>query len=330
MARFDSHFRFRDVVLVADVISPTHSSAAIDLRRDLEMTDTATLQALKSAIIDLGLRVHHYFGPNDLAERAKEHQDDIVLTIYGGKASRNRMALVPAICETFRIRHIGPDVYGRIVAQDKEISKRLALDCGLRTPAWRVLRNERQLHLISQMNLPVVIKPVMEGSSIGISQRNRATSFDDAEALAKELLASFQPIIVEEFVPGREVAYCKIETADRQAWSFSEVLLGTDPTFFEDRLFDAQEKLFRRPDRTIKSIERELDVDDQEHIEELLGSFGSYGYCRVDGRLGKGKFHFLEITPDAWMGQHGQFAMSFTNKGWAYSDVIAAVLASAS
>jgi D-alanine-D-alanine ligase len=325
-----NQFRFRDVILIADVLSPAHPSDPVHSRRDLEMTDVATLQTLTSAIVDLGLRVHHYRGPIDLAKHAQKHQDDIVLTIYGGQASRNRMALVPAICEAFGIKYIGPDVYGRIVAQDKEISKRLALDCGLRTPAWRVFRDETQLHRISQMDLPIVIKPVLEGSSIGISQRNLARSFDDARAIAIELLATFQqPIMAEEFVSGREVSYCKIETMSREAWSFSEILVESSPDFFENRLFDAQEKQFRRPDRTVRSIESELDRDDHEHIEELLATFVGYGYCRVDGRLSEGKFHFLEITPDAWLGRHGQFAMSFTNRGWTYPEIIAAVLVSA-
>lgn len=324
------HFTFRDVVLVADVFDDAASNAPIHERRDLEMTETETLDTLQSAIGSLGLKVHHYHNPYALARRANRHKEDIVLAIYGGQCSRNRMALVPAICETFGLRFIGPDVYGRIIAQDKEISKRLASECGLRTPAWRVVRDERYLSHALGIRLPVVVKPLMEGSSIGITQQNRATRVEDAVTLARELLFRFrQPIIIEEFVAGREVAYSKIQHAGDEAWAFSEIIVDGDASFFEHRLFDAQEKQFRTPGRTVRNIDSELAETDRDDIEAFLTTFGIYGYCRVDGRLADGKFFFLELTPDAWIGPRGQFAMSFTEKGWAYEAVIAAVLASA-
>lgn len=330
METFAKHFTFRDVVLVADVLSHSLAEGETDKRRDLEMTEPEMLAALCSAIRDLGLRLHHYEGPNDLARHAIKHRQDIVLTIYGGKVSRNRMALVPAVCETFGLRFIGPDVYGRVIAQDKEISKRLALDCGLRTPAWRVVRDKSYLPHAMGLAFPVVVKPLMEGSSIGISQRSRATNPDQAKARAQELLADLGgPVLIEEFVSGREVSYTRIEASHDAIWAFAEVVIQGDPSFFKDRLFDAQEKLFRTPGRTVQNIDDELESEERDRIESLLSAFGKYGYCRVDGRFANGKFSFLELTPDAWLGDRGQFAMSLTGKGWTYRDVIAAVLASA-
>lgn len=214
----NSHFSFRDVVLIADVWEQLNSGATVHLRRDLEMTDENTLRELTSAIESLGLAVHHYPDPASLAERAQDHREYIVLSIYGGQGSRNRMALVPAVCEVFGLRFIGPDTYGRIIAQDKEISKRLAADCGLLTPAWRIVRNSIDLGYINGLTFPVVVKPLMEGSSIGISQRNICADIETVESVAFELLDAFhQPVIIEEFVPGREVAYARIELAGPDA-----------------------------------------------------------------------------------------------------------------
>jgi D-alanine-D-alanine ligase len=323
-------FTFRDVVLVADVFEVAAPEPLIHERKDLEMTDAETLLGLRAAIGELGLKVHHYDGPNALARNATRHTDDIVLSIYGGQASRNRMALVPAVCETFGLRFIGPDVYGRIIAQDKEISKRLALECGLKTPAWRVVRDERYLSRAFGLKFPTVVKPLIEGSSIGISQRNRASTQDDALQLTRQLLSHFrQPVLVEEFIAGREVSYCSVQGARDTAWAFSEVVIEGDPTFFQTRLFDAHEKLFRTPGRTVRNIDDELATADRERLEQLLTMLGTYGYCRVDGRLANDGFYFLELTPDAWLGQRGQFAMGFTAKSWTYTEVIAAVLASA-
>lgn len=330
MARPISTFSFRDVVLVADTFDEESISSPAHLRRDLEMTDPRTLETLQATIAGLGVRVHLYSGPDELATNAARHGADIVLSIYGGKGSRNRMALVPAICESLGLRFIGPDVYGRIVAQDKEITKRLASDCGLLTPAWRVLRSVTDLVYAEGVRLPVVIKPLLEGSSIGISQRSRVTSASDIEPVAIEMLEKFgQPVLVEEFVAGREVSYGEIERAGQDSWAFSEMFIEGQADYFTDRLFDADEKQTPTAGRSVRNIDRELLPQDKNAINKLLAAFGTYGYCRVDGRLADGRFHFLELTPDAWIGPRGQFARGFTAKGWRYSEVIAAVLASA-
>lgn len=227
------------------------------------------------------------------------------------------------------LRFIGPDAYGRIIAQDKEISKRLASDCGLRTPAWRVARDIQGVDHALSLNYPAVVKPLLEGSSIGISQRNLVHSRIEAREVIQDLFHTFsQPILIEEFVPGREVCFNSIQSSSQPHWAFSEVVIVGDASFFEQRLFDAQEKQWRTEGRTIRNIDSELAVADHAAIERLLKCFGRYGYCRVDGRLVDNHFHFLELTPDAWIHPLGQFAMSFTEKGWSYTDVIAAVFAS--
>jgi D-alanine-D-alanine ligase len=319
---------FRDVVLVADIISDV-GAPAIELRRDLEQTDQDTLQALTQAIVSLGIEVTHYEGPEALALNANKHKDDIVLSIYGGRASRNRMALVPAVCETFGVRFIGPDTYGRIIAQDKEISKRLARECGLRTPVWRVLRAEQDLAFVRRLSFPVVVKPLLEGSSIGISQNSLVRDAGEAERVAAALLKNFQqPVLVEEFIAGREVALVAIACGADMHWAYSEVFIAGQPDFFEWRLFDANEKQNRSPGRTVRNIDQDLSAKDLASIESLLKAFGRYGYCRVDGRHAEGQFHFIELTPDAWIHPNGQFVMGFTEKGWSYPQVIEAVLSS--
>ena len=90
----------------------------------------------------------------------------------------------------------------------------------------------------------------MEGSSIGISQENIVTSVDSMLTLAGKILEQFQqPVLIEEFVAGREVSYSRIQNAGDDAWALSEIVMEGDPGFFEHRLFDAHEKLLPRPDR---------------------------------------------------------------------------------
>lgn len=321
---------FQEVLLVADLFDPGASDLQIAERRDLERTDLETFLTLKNTIESLGLGVRHCAQPSDLRRYTRKAKHSIVLSIYGGAGSRNRMALVPAVAEALGLKFIGPDAYGRITAQDKEISKRLALDCGLRTPAWRIARDLQGIDRAISLNYPAIVKPLMEGSSIGISQRNLVRSGAEARRVSAYLLEMFsQPVLIEEFVPGREVSFSSIQGASHSHWAFSEVVIEGDASFFETHLFDAHEKQWRTEGRTVHNIDAELSSEDRTAIERLLAALGKYGYCRVDGRLTEGRFHFLELTPDAWIHPRGQFAMGFTEKGWSYQEVVAAVLSSA-
>jgi len=316
------------VVVVADEIVG-RNIGPLWSRRDLEQSDHQTVQQLLTTIQAIGREVVHYQTPQELANKASRHRDTVVLSIYGGEISRNRMALVPAICETHNLAFIGPDVYGRVIAQDKEVSKRLALDVGLKTPPWRIIRDHADLNSVSHLNLPCVVKPLLEGSSIGISQKSLVGNHEDAVALARELLEELeQPVLIEEFIPGREVAFVAIESGHDMHTAYSEMIVEGSPDFFLQTLFDAEEKANRTRGRTVVNIDSELSREDEECLLAFLRAFGKFGYCRIDGRHTDGRFHFLEMTPDAWIDPLGQFAMAFTQKGWTYEDVIREVLAS--
>lgn len=75
---------------------------------------------------------------------------------------------------TYNIKYVGADVYNRIICQDKNISKELAKKAGILVPDSVTINsldnlNTFNLHLLKY---PVVIKPLMEGSSIGITKNS--------------------------------------------------------------------------------------------------------------------------------------------------------------
>lgn len=324
------NFDFSGVVLVADIIQDCLPGRQAHQRSDLEMSEESTVKTLSDALASLGFSVHHYDSPASLGLNAAKHRGDLVLSIYGGRESRNRMALVPAICEAYGLRYIGPDTYGRVVCQDKEISKSLAKSCGLSTPRWRILRRPTDVEFIDSFPLPFVAKPLLEGSSIGISSRNLVHSAIEGIALSLELLKTFnQPVMIEEFIPGREVSFNCIESSPIWVSAYSEITVEGDATYFDEHLFDADEKHYRRLPRSVRTIDDELDSTDRGCLEALLSLISPFGYCRVDGKHLHERFVFLEITPDAWIAPRGAFAASFMNRGMSYEEVIALILASA-
>ncbi len=322
-------FPFQDVVLIADVLAGGTSSTRADLRRDLEKVAPFTLDEILEALSELGLRTHHYSHPRMLADHAARHNQDIVLSVYGGEQSRNRMALVPAICETYGLMYVGPDVYGRIVCQDKEISKRLAQEAGLRIAPHRIVRSTSDLPLIADFPSPFVIKPLWEGSSIGVGPENLARTPAGGVDVARRLLEVFRaPIMIEAFIPGAEVSYNVIQKQNHSLVGLTELIMPGQPDYFDHNLFDAEEKLRRIPRHEHRLIDDSLDANDRNCMNRLIELVGGMGYGRIDGKLHEKRYFFLEITPDAWLSRTGAFAMAFLSQGLSYTEIIKAVLLS--
>lgn len=319
------------VVVIADIVSDDTEGMLSEWRHDLEKSSAVTVAAITQTIELLGISTLHLSSLDALTERASQRlPGDVVLSIFGGERSRNRMALVPAICESFDIRFIGPDVYGRVVCQDKEISKMLASQCGMITPWHRIVRSESDLDRLNGVPFPVVVKPNMEGSSIGISERCRAEGPAQMLEIARELLREFkQPVLVEKFVGGREVSVNVIEAIDGMKMRFAEIKVAGNPRYFEDHLFGVEIKAPWNG-LEVALLDEGLAEQDVRAVTRLLEALGHVGYCRIDGKLLDGRFHFLELTPDAWLDPEGAFAQSFTRRGWSYSQVLRSILASES
>jgi len=328
MSNIPRSFPFRGVVIVADMMKDVEG-VLVHKRRDLEQNDEETLGSLRVAIEQLGLDVYHYDGPEALARRADYHAKDVVLSIYGGSISRSRMALVPAVCEAFGLLYVGPDAFGRIMCQDKEISKAVAEKCGLKVAQQRIVRNEEDISSVSDFTLPYVVKPMWEGSSIGIGEENLITARHRGESTIRDMLKTFaQPIMVEAFVAGREVSWCFIEgTPANQLRSLAEIVWGNETDHFDHHLYDAAHKLSHEMS-FVKNITAELEPRDAISLEQIVQIVGPLGYGRIDGKFRDGHFVFLEITPDAWLGTSGTFVSGFRDAGFSFEEVIARVLLS--
>lgn len=108
-----------NVVLVADRLYTDDINTEFDAS-DLEKISDEYYYGLYEELKKVcGGTVFHYQSPKDLADNAYKHKDDIVFTIYGGEKSRNRMALVPAVCESYGLKYVGADAYARIICLKK-------------------------------------------------------------------------------------------------------------------------------------------------------------------------------------------------------------------
>jgi D-alanine-D-alanine ligase len=181
----------------------------------MEFDSRETIDALAASLGSLGHGVERVGRGLDLARRlAAGERWDLVFNIAEGVAGRSREAQVPAVCELFGQPYTFSDPLTCALTLDKPLAKRVVRDHGLPTAPFAVVS---ELSEVAAVDLPppLFVKPAAEGSSKGISARSKVERREDLGAAAKELLATFrQPLLVEPFLPGRELTVGVVGNGD--------------------------------------------------------------------------------------------------------------------
>ena len=134
---------------------------------------------------------------------------DAALIIMHGRGGED--GSMQGLLDLLEIPYQGSGVLASALAMNKELSKAVYQLAGLQVPAALAFHRDKapsSTEIEVKLGLPVVIKPVNEGSSIGISKA------PTLEALETGLAATFaldSRVLVEEFIPGTEVDFFDYE-----------------------------------------------------------------------------------------------------------------------
>jgi D-alanine-D-alanine ligase len=172
----------------------------------MEFDEEETIAELAGALLAVGHRPERVGRGVELARRlTRGERWDLVFNLSEGVRGRSREAQVPALCEMFDQPYTFSDPLTCAVTLDKALAKRLVRDHGLPTPAFAVVERPEDAAAVD-LPLPLFVKPLAEGSSKGVTGRSRVETREELIAACADLLAAFrQPVLVETFLPGREM-----------------------------------------------------------------------------------------------------------------------------
>lgn len=144
-------------------------------------------------------------GDHRLIDNLLKYKPDICFNTCEGHFGRSREAQVPAILDMLRIPYTGSGVMALSLALDKAMTKRVLQFYSIPTPAFQVFVTGNE-PIDPRLNFPLLAKPSWEGSGIGISAKSICHSPRELRAQVNYLLRSYkQPVLVEEYIEGREV-----------------------------------------------------------------------------------------------------------------------------
>lgn len=296
-----------------------------------EFDSGETIEALAGGLERLGYAVERVGNGKALCRRlARGDRWDLVFSIAEGISGRSREAQVPALLELFEVPYAFSDPLTCAVTLDKAAAKRLVRAAGLRTPRFEVVRCPDDLARV-RLACPVFVKPLAEGTSKGIDGRNRVDALQELRETVLGLLERFsQPVLVEEYLPGRE---------------FTTGIVGTGPAA---RVLGTME-IRVRPDAPAADYSYAVKENYEafveytslgagplrRSVEDLARRAYEVLECRdvgrVDTRLdARGRPSFLEINP--LPGLHpvrSDLPMIAAQQGMTYIDLLAEIVASA-
>jgi D-alanine-D-alanine ligase len=289
--------------------APAIAGAALAAPADDEFAEwdsAATIDAVADALSALGTVVRLEATP-DFPERLRAERArglDIVFNIAEGLRGVNREAHVPAICEFFGVPYSGSDPFTLSLCLDKARTKEVLAFRGIPTAPFALVHGMGEL--TAPLAFPLFVKPVHEGSSKGITEKNYCETPEEMERQVAFLLETYrQPVLVEEYLPGREFT-CAVLGNGAAArvlpivgMNFGALPAGALPVYgFEAKwLWDRPEnplEMFECPARVGEPLRRAI----EDVTLRAYHALGCRDWSRIDVRLdADGVPNVVEVNP---------------------------------
>lgn len=195
-----------------------------------EFDQPETIDAIETALKAGGHDLRRIGGVRALSARlAAGERWDLVFNIAEGFSGFGREAQVPALLDAYEIPYTFSDPLVLALTLHKAFAKRVVRDLGLPTPDFEVVESVSDVGRI-RLPFPLFAKPVAEGTGKGIDVSSKIETRSALESVCLRLLDTFkQPVLVETFLPGRELTVGILGTGKEAAVvGTMEILLGKE------------------------------------------------------------------------------------------------------
>jgi D-alanine-D-alanine ligase len=243
--------------------------------------------------------------PETLLTGIRAHRPDVVFNLFEGLADHGGTeAHVAGLLEWLGVPFTGSPYQTLCLARGKHLTKHLFQGAGLPTPDFFVVE---ELPVPScPLEWPVIVKPATQDASVGLDQGSVVTDRQRLEERIAYLLETYgPPVLVEQFIRGREFNVGLIEAPELRALPVSEIrFVEKDPDYWPIVTYDAKWKPGSRDyEATPPSYPAAVTPRLREKLVALaLKAFrllGCRDYARVDFRVGPtGRPYILEVNPN--------------------------------
>ncbi len=238
-------------------------------------------------------------------QKLEEIRPFFAFNMAEGLYGASREGQIPAMLEMLRIPYLGSDPLTLGICLDKSRAKEILSHYGVPTAPFIVFRSLDEVH-DACIQFPAIVKPLHEGSSKGIYNSCFVANSQELEREVRATMKTYdQPVLVEEFLPGREFTVAILGNGNNLRIlpiveiKFDALPAGMNPIYsYEAKwIWDRSENPLR-----IFDCPAHLDHQLQSEIESLCADayriLNCRDWSRIDVRLdAKGRPHIIEINP---------------------------------
>jgi D-alanine-D-alanine ligase len=321
-------------------IALTFNLRLTDAEEEAEFDTEETVNALAGAIERLGHRLERFevSGPaSRTVSRLEAYTPDLIFNTAEGRRGRFREAFYPALFEELGFPYTGSDAYALAVTLDKQVTKLILQEHGIRTPTWQFLEQVSELRP-EALHFPAIVKPNFEGSSKGITQDSIAEDLSEATAkIALSLQRYPAGVLVEEYIPGKDLTVPFLAAVQNE---FDGVLAPVeylvDPKLAAGRkyqIYDYDLKTKFGDEVSVRApaaIPRDVSDSIRRTAQEVFHILDCKDLGRIDFRLtDSGQAYFLEINELPSLEPGASIYASGALEGLHFDAVIDSILSSA-
>ena len=247
-------------------------------------------RACSKALRKKGYKVKELDAKGHFIEKLKRLKPKLVFNALHGKYGED--GFIQIILEYLKIPYTHSGVLSSSLAMDKEMSRILFKKNKIRTPKYFVLQKNNEEKLKSKkIKFPLVIKPINEGSSLGVYICKNKVQFDKNY---KKLKKEYEKVLVEEYIPGKEI----------QVAVMNNKAIGAIELIPKRKFYDFSAKYSAKA-KTKHVMPAQIS---KKHYNEVLSIatkahkiLNCKGITRSDFRFFKNKFYLLETNTQPGM-----------------------------
>jgi D-alanine-D-alanine ligase len=303
-----SHGRDNDFGKVAVLMGGWSAEREISL-----LSGNAVLSALQQNKVDAhGIDV----GRDIAAVLTAGNYDHVMIMLHGSGGEDGAMQ---GLLEVMGLPYTGSGILGSALAMDKLRCKQVWAAEGYPTPAYRVLESEQDCaSALQQLGLPLIIKPALEGSSIGMSKVEKESEMLPAFNLARK---SNGAIIAEKWITGAEYTAAILKHR-----VLPMIRLETDRKFYDYvAKYQSDDTRYICPCGLAEAKEQELGSIMLNAFEAI----GASGWGRIDFMLDSNEQPWLiEANTVPGMTSHSLVPMAAKQAGIDFNELVMEILGS--
>ncbi|HHX28334.1 MAG: D-alanine--D-alanine ligase family protein [Bacillota bacterium] len=298
-----------------------------------ELDSESTVAAVASALRAHGHEVQLIEGNDTAYLKLLSNRLDIVFNMCEGLRGESRESHIPSMLEMLGIPYTGSGVLTLALTLDKPLSKKVLSYHGIPTPGFRVLTSGDEID-VAGMEFPLFVKPAHEGSSIGVSSNSYCRDMNELRSETERLLTLYrQPVLVEEYLPGREFTVGILGNKNPVIFPVLEINFDAIPVDHA-RVYSRQFKADWSDDvyyMCPAPIPEDLEALVTETALRTYRALDCRDLARVDLRLDRdGVPNVMEVNPLPGLSPgFSDYPRIAEKGGWSYTDLINGILACA-